>query len=141
MIHQYRLVIRRIPDNQVDAAAELLSPPSNGLLEKLEKAKYLRKRDQYLDAGVNLLEIDALRASDRLLPPMTARLADYDRNAWSVCHDADRRRYRGWGWNGADPLPTVTWSIEPSRQVIVDLAEAFRQACEFNPWERLVSAS
>ena len=134
-------MIRRIPDNQVDAAAELLSPPSNGLLEKLEKAKYLGKRDQYLDAGVNLLEIDALRASDRLLPPMTARLADYDRNAWSVCHDADRRRYRGWGWNGADPLPTVTWSIEPSRQVIVDLAEAFRQACEFNPWERLVSAS
>ena len=141
LIHQYRLVIRRVPDNQVVAAAELLSPTNKGVFGELEKTKYLRKRDQYLDAGVNLLEIDALRKGDRLLPPMTARLADYDRNVWSVCHDSDRRRYRGWGWNGLDPLPTVTWAIEPSRHVIVDLAEAFRQACEFNPWERLVKPS
>ncbi|MFM9966099.1 MAG: DUF4058 family protein [Planctomycetaceae bacterium] len=139
LFHQYRLVIRRVPDNQVVAAAELLSPTNKGTFGELEKNKYLRKREQYLDAGVNLLEIDALRGGDRLLPRAAERLADYDRNAWSVSHDSDRRRYRGWGWNNADPLPTVTWPIEPSRQVIVDLAEAFRQACEFNPWERLVA--
>lgn len=139
LFHQYRLIIRRVPDNQVVAAAELLSPTNKGTFGELEKNKYLRKREQYLDAGVNLLEIDALRGGDRLLPRAAERLAEYDRNAWSVWHDADRRRYRGWGWNEADPLPTVTWPIEPSRQVIVDLAEAFRQACEFNPWERLVS--
>ena len=139
LFQQYRLVIRRVPDNQVVAAAELLSPTNKDVFGELEKSKYLRKRDQYLDAGVNLLEIDALRGGDRLLPRATARLAEYDRNAWSVCHDAERRRYRGWGWNSADPLPTVIWPIEPARQVIVDLAEACRQACEFNPWERLVA--
>lgn len=139
LFHQYRLVIRRVPDNQVVAAAELLSPTNKGVFGELEKSKYLRKREQYLDAGVNLLEIDALHQGDRLVPHATARLAEYDRNAWSVCHDADRRRYRGWGWNNSDPLPTVTWPIESSRQVIVDLSEAFRQACEFNPWERLVA--
>ncbi len=139
LFHQYRLVIRRVPDNQVVAAAELLSPTNKGVFGELDKTKYLRKREQYLDAGVNLLEIDALRAGDRLLPHATERLAEYDRNAWSVSHDAGRRRYRGWGWNNADSLPTITWPIESSRQVIVDLAEAFRQACEFNPWERLVA--
>lgn len=139
LFHQYRLVIRRVPDNQVVAAAELLSPTNKGVFGELEKSKYLRKREQYLDAGVNLLEIDALQRGDRLVPHATERLAQYDRNAWSVCHDTDRRRYRGWGWNNSDPLPTVTWSIEPTRQVIVDLSEAFRQACEFNPWERLVA--
>ena len=139
LFHQYRLVIRRVPDNQVVAAAELLSPTNKGVFGDLEKSKYLRKREHYLDAGVNLLEIDALQRGDRLVPHATQRLAEYDRNAWSVCHDADRRRYRGWGWNNSDSLPTVTWPIEPSRQVIVDLSEAFRQACEFNPWERLVA--
>lgn len=94
---------------------------------------------EYLETGINLLEIDALLQGSRLLPPAASRLAEYDRNAWSVCHEGDRRRFRGWGWNHSDPLPTLSWQIEPSRQVIINLDEAFRQACEFNPWEQLVA--
>ena len=139
LFQQYSLLIRRSPDNRVVAAAELLSPTNKGVFGELEKEKYLRKRALYFDAGINVLEIDALIHGTRVLPSATARLSDFDRNAWSVCHDADRRRYRGWGWNLADPLPTLSWQIEPSRQVIVNLDEAFRQACEFNPWEQLVS--
>ena len=138
LIQQYRLLIRRSPENRVVAAAEILSPTNKGIFGELEREKFLRKRTLYLEAGINLLEIDALRQGDCPLPPSVRRLADYDRNAWSVCHDLDRRRFRGWGWNAADSLPTLSWPIEPSRQVIVDLAAAFRQACEFNPWEQLV---
>ncbi len=139
LFQQYSLLIRRAPENRVIAAAELLSPTNKGVHGELEKEKYLRKRLLYLEAGINLLEIDALCGGSRLLPHAVERLADFERNAWSVCHDVDRRRYRGWGWNAADPLPTLSWPIEPTRQVIVNLDEAFRQACEFNPWERLVS--
>ena len=138
LIQQYSLLIRHSPTNRVVAAAEILSPTNKGIFGELEREKFLRKRALYLEAGINLLEIDALRQGDCPLPTAVERLADYQRNAWSVCHDSDRRRYRGWGWNDADALPTLSWPIEPSRQVIVDLAAAFRQACEFNPWEQLV---
>lgn len=138
LIQQYSLLIRRSPTNRVVAAAEILSPTNKGFFGELEREKFLRKRTLYLEAGVNLLEIDALRQGDCPLPSAVERLADYERNAWSVCHDSDRRRFRGWGWNNVDALPTLSWPIEPSRQVIVDLAAAFRQACEFNPWEQLV---
>lgn len=139
LVQQYRLLIRRSPDNRLVAAAELLSPTNKGVFGELEKEKYLRKQAVYLEAGINLLEIDALLQGSRLLPSAVSRLAEYDRNAWSVCHEGDRRRFRGWGWNHADPLPTLSWQIEPSRQVIINLDEAFRQACEFNPWEQLVA--
>ena len=139
LIQQYSLLIRRSPDNRLVAAAELLSPTNKGVFGELEKEKYLRKQAVYLETGINLLEIDALRQGHRLMPPAAARLSEYDRNAWSVCHDADRRRFRGWGWNSTDPLPKLSWQIEPSRQVIINLAEAFQQACEFNPWEQLVA--
>jgi hypothetical protein len=138
LFQQYSLLIRRAPDNRVVAAAELLSPTNKEVFGPFEREKYLRKRKLYLDAGINVMEIAALVTGERLLPLATRRLADFDRNAWSVCHDGDRRRYRGWGWNTTDPLPTLSWPIEPARQVIVSLDEAFRQACAFNAWERLV---
>lgn len=137
---QYSLIVRRAPEEQFVAACELLSPTNKGVHGSLEKERYLRKREQYLLAGVNLLEIDALVGGERLLPLSVSGLASYERSAWTTLHRGDRRRWRGWGWNAQEPLPTVAWSIEEQVDVNVDLAASIRAACEFNEWDRLASA-
>jgi len=82
----YSLVIRRAPENRLVAACEMLSPTNKGLAGKLEEDKYLRKRDLYIESGVNLLEIDALLEGDRLLPASVSGLSRYARNAWTLLH-------------------------------------------------------
>ena len=137
LFEQYSLLIRRAPENRVVAAAEILSPTNKGVFGLLDKEKYLRKRDAYLEAGINLFEIDVLHDGDRILPPALDRLRSFDRTAWTVCHAAGRRRFRSWGWSATEPLPTVEWEVEPGLSTFVDLALTCRRACEFNPWETL----
>lgn len=137
LYESYSLVIRRAPDNRVVAAAEILSPTNKGVFGTLDKEKYLRKREAYFDAGINLLEIDALLEGDRLLPPALERLRSFDRTAWTVCHTAGRRHFRSWGWSATEPLPRVEWEVEPGLSTLVDLALSCQRACEFNPWETL----
>jgi hypothetical protein len=137
---QYSLVVRRSPENQVVAAAEVLSPTNKGVHGWLDKEKYLKKRDTYLAAGVNLLEIDALVEGDRVLPARLEKLGVFERNAWTVLQRASNRRYRGLGWNSDDPLPVVAWPIEENLVVPLALGLAVQQACQFNPWERLAAS-
>lgn len=137
LYESYSLLIRRAPDNRVVAAAEILSPTNKGVFGTLDKEKYLRKREAYFDAGINLLEIDALLEGDRLLPPALERLRSFDRTAWTVCHAAGRRHFRSWGWSATEPLPRVEWEVEPGLSTLVDLAVSCQHACEFNPWETL----
>ena len=136
---KYTLLIRRAPENQVVAALEMLSPSNKGIGNRWDREKYLRKRDAFLEAGVSLLEIDALTEGERVLPNSAKYLARFPRNAWSVFHHDGRRSLRGWGWTEDDRLPVMAWTIERELTVLVDLAEAMEQACEFNRWEDLVS--
>ncbi len=135
---KYTLLIRRAPENQVVAALELLSPSNKGLGNRWDREKYLRKRNAFLEAGISLLELDALTAGERVLPHSVKYLARFQRNAWTAFHHDGRRSLRGWGWNDPDPLPVIDWTIEPEQVVLVDLAEALTHACEFNRWEDLV---
>ena len=137
LFEQYSLLIRRAPENRVVAAAEILSPTNKGVFGLLDKEKYLRKRDTYIEAGINLLEIDVLLEGDHLLPPALDRLRSFDRTAWTDCHAAGRRHFRSWGWSATEPLPTVEWEVEPGLSTLVDLALSCQRACEFNPWETL----
>lgn len=138
LYERYSLLIRRAPDNRVVAAAEILSPTNKGVFGTLDKEKYLRRREAYFDAGINLLEIDALLEGERLLPPALESLRRFDRTAWTVCHTAGRRHFRSWGWSVAEPLPRVEWEVEPGLSTVIDLALSCQRACEFNPWESLV---
>jgi hypothetical protein len=133
----YSLIIRRAPDNHVVAAAEPLSPSNKGLGNRLDQEKHLRKRAEYFDAGISLLEIDALTGGQRVLPDALARLQPFDRVVWTAFHDAGLRRYRGMGWNQSDPLPHVEWRIDSGHAVHIDLAATLRQAAGFNQWETL----
>lgn len=136
----YSLIIRRAPENHVLAAAELLSPSNKGIGNRLDHQKYLRKRSEYLDAGISLLEIDALKQGDHVLPDALAELSRFDRVAWTAFHDAGLRRYRGCGWNEPDPLPEIIWRIDMAQTVRVDLTATLREAAEFNQWEALVNS-
>ena len=135
----YTLIVRRAPENVLVAAAELVSPSNKGLGNRLDQQKYLRKRGDYFDAGVNLLEIDSLTEGQRVLPDKLAGLRDWERVAWTAYHTAGSRRFRGHGWNSADPLPIVDWPIDSAQVVSVDLGETLREAVEFNQWEALVN--
>ncbi len=106
----------------------------------IHKEKYLNKRSQYLDGldgGVNILEIDALLGGDRLLPPRLTALSRFGRNIWTVLHGGGKPEWRGWGWNPADGIPKIDWSIEEQMEIDIDLSLALQQAYQFNPWEEL----
>lgn len=135
---KYTLLIRRAPDNHVVAALELVSPSNKGVGSRLDREKYLRKRESFLEAGVNFLEIDALMEGERLLPVGLQKLAAYERNAWTAAHHPGGRRHRGYGWNAGDPLPEIAWEVEEGLAVHVNLAVTLRAACEFNRWEQMV---
>jgi len=135
---QYTLLIRRAPENLVVAALEILSPSNKAVGNRLDQGKQLRKRDALLEAGVNLLEIDALLQGERKLPASLDDLARYDRNTWTAAHLDGRRRLRGWGWNREEPLPNVPWNVATGADVLISLALALEQAREFNRWDDLV---
>jgi hypothetical protein len=135
----YSLIIRRSSDNHVVGALELLSPSNKGVGNRLDEQKHLRKRDDYLDAGVSLLEVDALSVGHRTIPPAIADLAAFDRIAWTACHDGGRRRYRGWGWNDDESLPKIDWQIDSEQRVLIDTSATLKEAAEFNDWESLVA--
>jgi hypothetical protein len=135
---KYTLLIRRAPKNHVVAALEIVSPSNKGISSRVDREKYFRKRESFLEAAVNFLEIDALREGERLLPAAMKKLAAFERNAWTAAHNAGNRRLRGYGWNAGEPLPEIRWEIEEGLAVTVDLAATFRGACEFNRWEEMV---
>lgn len=135
---KYSLLIRRAPENEVVAALEILSPSNKGVGNRLDLDKHLRKRSSFLEAGVNLLEIDALLQGERLLPASLRNLERFDRIAWSASHRAGRRQWRGWGWDQPDPLPVIPWTVEDGLEILLDLPAAMEQACQFNQWANLV---
>ena len=118
---QYSLIIRRSPEQVIVAVVELLSPSNKGIGNRLDRTKFIRKRVAYLDAGVNLLEIDALLEGDRDLPPALDRLKSLSRVAWTASYNDGRRRFRGWGWGLSDPLPSIDWQVDVDKTVLIEL--------------------
>lgn len=136
---QYSLVVRRSPEHQIVAVMELLSPSNKGIGNQLDRTKYLRKRSEYLDAGINLLEIDALLHGDRDLPSVLTQLQDLPRVAWTATYLQARRLFRGWGWGTTESLPTIDWRIDENMSVLVELEATLIAAAEFNDWEAIVN--
>lgn len=135
----YSLLIRRGPANVLVAALELLSPSNKGLGNRFDRERHLKKRVEYLDCGISLLELDPLLNGVRDLPPPLTRLTEYDRIGWSAYHHEGRRQYRGWGWNQAEPLPQIDWQIDAEQRPVINLSETLRTAADFNDWTTLVS--
>ena len=132
------LLIRRAPENRIVAALELVLPTNKGLSSRFDREEFLLKRDSYFEGGVSYLEIDALRNGARLLPTPLARLAAFERNAWTAFHHRGQQRVRGCGWNRSDSPPVVPWMIEEGLSLSVDSAATLKSASEFNRWSQLV---
>jgi hypothetical protein len=139
---RYSLLIRRAPENHVVAALEILSPSNKGLGNRFDEEKHLRKRESFLEAGIQLMEVDALVKGHRELPSrLFDKLREFSRVAWTATYSYGRRKYRGWGWNEPDPLPSIPWLIDRNMEADVDLAESATQAFDFNNWAELVTSA
>ncbi|QDT39846.1 DUF4058 family protein [Stratiformator vulcanicus] len=135
----YQLVIRRSPENRIVAVLELLSPSNKGVGNRFDQERHLRKRDDFIAAGINLLEIDALSEGHRDLPTALTPLNGFERLAWTVNADQDKRRFRGWGWNADQSPPTIDWQLDASVGALVDLSATAKEAIDFNNWDELAS--
>lgn len=135
----YSLLIRLGPAHVVVPALEMLSPSNKGLGNRWDRKRHLRKRAEFLDCGISLLELDPLLKGVRDLPSPLARLSEYDHIGWSAYHQEGRRQYRGWGWNQADSLPQIDWQIDAEQRPVINLTDYLRTAADFNDWTSLVS--
>jgi Protein of unknown function (DUF4058) len=125
--------IRRLPDERLVTAIEVLSPTnkgSSGLTDYLEKRHRLRTQ------GVNLVEIDLLIAGRRL--PMARPLPPGD--FFAIVSRATRSEIGDvYAWSIQRPLPKVPIPLEdPDPDVFLDLAEVFALAYQRGRHARLI---
>lgn len=93
----------------VVTAIEVLSPSNKAA--GADREAYLAKRNEFLNAGVNLVEMDLLRAGTRLPlgePPPTPTEAYV-----LVCRSWERPRAGFWAVGLRDPLPDIPIPLDP----------------------------
>lgn len=101
--------ITTLDRTEVLTVIELLSPSNK--VTGSDRTAYSAKRNEHLAVGVNLVEIDLLRAGDRMpvgrpRPPAT----DYYVVVWPA---AVRGSAEVWAFGVRDALPTVTVPVKP----------------------------
>ena len=126
--------IRRLPDERLVTAIEILSPTnkgSSGLNEYLDKRYRLRTQ------GVNLVEIDLLIAGRRL--PMAKPLPPG--HFFAIISRASKSEIGDvYAWSMQRPLPKIPIPLEdPDPDVFLDLAEVFALAYQRGRYARLIN--
>ena len=95
--------------NQVVTVVELLSPSDKGA--RKDRTNYLAKREEYLGAGVNFVEIDLLRAGAR---PPTGDPAPPDGDYFILVSRADTfPEVSVWAFTVRDPMPVIPVPVKP----------------------------
>lgn len=122
--NRYIKVIDRARDRVV-TVLELLSPSNKA--RGPDRDAYLMKRNEYLAAGLNVIELDLLRSGQRLpwgdKPP---READYYA---TVCRKWEFPRAGVWPIFLRDPLPQIPIPLEPEiEEPILALQRCFDEA-------------
>jgi hypothetical protein len=117
---------------------EILSPSNKTAHESGEAYRY--KREEYIASGVNLVEIDLLRAGVR--PPLgdpAPSIPDYYAlvsRAWQ------RPQLDVWPFSVRDPLPHIPVPLDPEEpEVLLDMGAAFARAFEEGRYEEQVDYS
>jgi hypothetical protein len=125
--------IRRLPDERLVTAIEVLSPTNKG---SSGMEDYLRKRLRLWNERVNLVEIDLLLAGRRM--PMGGPLPPGDCYA-VVLRAAKPELADVFAWSIRRPLPTIPVPLEPpDADVAVDLAALLATAYERGSYGRLI---
>ncbi|HZL34713.1 MAG TPA: DUF4058 family protein [Tepidisphaeraceae bacterium] len=128
--------IRTLPEREVIAALELLSP-SNKLGRT--RVEYLDKRDEVLRAPVHLVELDLLLGGLRL--PMGAPLPSGDYYAF-VSRAQNRPDCSVYCWQLPDPLPPIPIPLRaPDADIGVSLKAALDLAYARGRFDRRLKYS
>jgi hypothetical protein len=105
---------------------EFMSPELKA--EEPGREAYLSHRSQRLLQGINLVEIDLIRASERL-PPMPPSLSPADYCVTTTWAEDCIEIYRG--FSVRDPMPTLSVLLTPDDPIVVlDLRAALDRAYE-----------
>ena len=94
--------VRSRKSNKLVTAIEVLSPTNK--VDRRGRKKYVRKRQDLIESGVNLLELDLMRRGRRL--PMHPGVPAGDYFA-VLCRVADAPRATLYRWTVRDRLPTI----------------------------------
>ncbi len=126
--------IRRLPDERLVTAIEILSPTNKGSSGLTE---YLDKRHRLRTQGVNLVEIDLLIAGRRL--PMAKPLPPG--HFFTIVSRASKSEIGDvYAWSIQRPLPRIPIPLEdPDPDVFLDLAEVFALAYQRGRYARLIN--
>jgi len=125
--------IRRLPDERLVTAIEVLSPTNKGSSGLTE---YLNKRHRLRTQGVNLVEIDLLIAGRRL--PMAKPLPPG--HFFTIISRASKSEIGDvYAWSIQRPLPKIPIPLEdPDPDVFLDLAEVFALVYQRGRYARLI---
>lgn len=133
-------------DGRVVAVIELVSPSNKA--KGPDREAYLRKQAEVLASEAHLIEVDLLRAGERLVvePRVRAWLASRRDAAHYVVHvshagerAAPAPRSRVYAFSVRDPLPTVELPLLPGdAPVALDLPRAFARAYDSGPYAKVV---
>jgi len=124
-VRESRLVVRRVGgDRAVVTAIEVLSP-ANKTRGSRGRETYIAKRDEVFASGVNLVEIDLLRAGERAPSLMPWPRGDY---LVHVSRAHKRPQGEAFVWNLRDELPEIPIPLgKGDPDAVLDLARAVRE--------------
>lgn len=124
--------IRDLNSNEVITVIELISPTNK--IDRKGRQRYQAKRQDLLESGVNLVEVDLLRNGRRLPikppPPKSDYLA-------VVCRAAEAPEARLYAWSIRDRLPDLPVPLRAAdNDVVLHLQEAFQEVFERGGFQR-----
>lgn len=130
---QSSIHILRLPGKEVVSVIEVLSPANK---EGDTRGIYLEKRSRMLQRRINVVELDLLRAGQRL--DLVEELPEGDYYAF-VSRGERRPECQVYAWGIRQRLPVLPIPLKPpDADVQLDLAKAFTVAYERGRYERFV---
>jgi hypothetical protein len=125
--------VQRLPDREVVAVIELLSPANK---DGHGRSEYLRKRKAVLGRELHLIELDLLLSGPRL--PMRGVLPKGDFYAF-IARAEQRPRGEAYAWTVRQALPTIPIPLrEPDPDVRIDLGVAYQASYERGRYRNLL---
>lgn len=122
-------------DRRVVTVLELLSPTNKKPGEHYEE--YLAKREEYFASGVNLVEVNLLRAGKN--PPLGEMEGEVLQYYILVCRARDLPRAAIWPFTVRDPLPDFSIPLRPGEEIPFNLKPCLERAYQEARYDREIN--
>ncbi|MEZ6060008.1 MAG: DUF4058 family protein [Planctomycetaceae bacterium] len=126
---RYRHVEIADSSGRVITAIEFLSPWNK--VGKRGQQQYTRKQLEFMEAGVNLVEIDLVRQGDYVLAPPLADIPEDRRTPYMICvyRDITPDQYAIYPVKLQEPLPNIAIPLRPDDRDVVLQLQPLIDAC------------